>query len=325
MPFLDRRNDARNVEALLWAGDEYRPASSQERGLDGVGLPASLIHAQRRLCGNADCMTGWTMPWKSRRRPIFEDQWGCGGRCVLTMVRDALRRETGDGQATAVDTPHRHRVPLGLLMLAQGWITHSQLRQALEAQRQNGTGRIGEWLVSECGLAPELISRGLGIQWSCPVLGMEGFSPEAMALVMPGIFIEEFGLLPLRVAGGRILYLAFEDHLDASVSLAVEQMTGIKAECGILAEVQFRTARTRLLLCDAVETKFETASDADTLAGRITAILEQKQPIASRLVRLHQYYWLRLWLENGTIAKSGKLPVSREDMSDFVFTVGPQG
>lgn len=209
-------------------------------------------------------------------------------------------------------------------MLAQGWITHSQLRQALEAQRQKGRGRIGEWLVSECGLAPEQISRGLGMQWSCPVLGMEGFSPEAMALVMPGIFVEQFGLLPLRAAAGRILYLAFEDCLDASVSLAVEQMTGIKVECGILNEVQLRAARTRLLECDAVETKIEAALDADTLAGRITAILEQKQPVASRLVRLHQYYWLRLWLENGTTGKSGKLPVSREDMSDFVFTVGRQ-
>lgn len=322
MPFLDRRNDGQNIDALLWAGDEYKSATSQEDGLYGTGLPASLAHAHRRHCGNADCTSGWTMPWRSRRRPVFEDQWGCGGRCVLAMVRDALRREIGDGGAAAVKTPHRHRVPLGLLMLAQGWITHLQLRQALEAQRQNGRGRIGEWLVSECGLSTEQISRGLGMQWNCPVLGIEGFSPEAMALVMPGIFVEKFGLLPLRAAGGRILYLAFEDRLDASVALAVEQMTGIKVECGILNEVQFRVARTRLLQCDTVETKIEATSDADTLAGRITAILEQKQPLASRLVRLHKYYWLRLWLENGTTARSGKLPATREDMSDFVFTVG---
>lgn len=264
------------------------------------------------------------MPWRSRRRPVFEGQWGCGGRCVLAMVRDVLRREAGEGRIAGGENPHRHRVPLGLLMLAQGWITPSQLRQALEAQRQNGRGRIGEWLVSECGLEPEQVSRGLGMQWNCPVLGMEGFSPEAMALVMPGIFVEQFGLLPLRTTGGRILYLAFEDRLDASVSLAVEQMTGIQVECGILNEAQLRAGRTRLLQCNAVETKIEAASDADTLAGRITAILEQKQPVASRIVRLHQYYWLRLWLENGTRGKSGKLPASREDMNDYVFTVGPQ-
>ncbi|HUZ96660.1 MAG TPA: hypothetical protein VMU57_17295 [Edaphobacter sp.] len=265
------------------------------------------------------------MPWRSRRRPVFEEQWGCSGRCVLAMVRDALRREMGDRTSATTSALHHHRVPLGLLLLSQGWITHPQLRRALEAQRQNGTGRIGEWLIAECGLEAEQITRGLSLQWSCPVLSVEGFSPEAMALVMPEIFVERFGLMPLRIAGGRILYVAFEDHLDASASLAIERMTGLKVESGILNEVQFRAAQSRLLECDRVEVKIEAVSDADTLAGRITAILEQKQPVASRLVRLHHYYWLRLWLENGAVGKPGKFPFSGEDMGDYVFTVGAQG
>jgi len=210
-------------------------------------------------------------------------------------------------------------------MLAQGWITQAQLRQALEAQRQNGTGRIGEWLIAECGLEAEQITRGLSMQWSCPALSADGFSPDSMAFVMPGIFVEKFGMLPLRIAGARILYLAFENGLDASAALAVEQMTGLKCESGILNEVQFAAAQSGLLRCGGVELKVEEASDVDALAGRITAIVEQKQPVASRLVRLHQYYWLRLWLENGTTGKAGSLPVSGEDMRDYVFTVGPQG
>jgi len=325
MPFLNRTSHSRAEEALLWAGDEYQPDRSPARGLNDVGVPASLAQVQRRLCGHVDCSNGWTMPWRSRRRPIFEEQWGCSGRCVLAMVREALRRESGDGIATTATAPHRHRVPLGLLMLKQGWITHPQLQRALEAQRRNGTGRIGEWLVAECGLEAEQITRGLSMQWNCPVLCADGFSPEAMALVMPGFFVEKLGLMPLRIAGGRILYLAFEDRLDASASLAIEQMTGLKVESGVLNEVQLRAARSRLLECDSIEAKLEAASDVDTLAGRITAILEQKQPVASRLVRLHQYYWLRLWLEDGTRGKSGRLPVSREDMYDYIFSVGPQG
>ena len=54
----------------------------------------------------------------------------------------------------------------------------------------------------------------------------------------------------------------------------------------------------------------------------ITAILEQKQPMASRLVRLHQYYWLRMWLESGALGKAGNLPVTSEDVKDHIFTVG---
>ena len=63
-----------------------------------LGLPASLAQAQlEELCGNAECAGGWTMPWRNRRRPIFEAQWGCSGRCVLAMVQSAVRRELGDG------------------------------------------------------------------------------------------------------------------------------------------------------------------------------------------------------------------------------------
>jgi len=321
MPFLGRKNVSEN-DALMWDGDEYRP-SGRVAGLDGVGLPSSLTGVpSRRLCGSAECANGWTAPWRNRRRPMFEGEWGCSGRCVLAMVRSAVQRERGDGMELAA--PHRHRVPLGLLMLAQGWITHPQLRKALDAQRENGTGRIGDWLQSECGVAPEQVARGLSMQWGCPVLTTEGFSPEAMALVMPRIFVERFGLLPLRLAGARLLYLGFEERLDASAAFAMEKMTELKVESGLVAGAQFQAARDRLLECQGVELKVESATDKDALAARMTAILEQKQPVGSRLVRIHQYYWLRLWLESGAAGRIGSLPVTGEDVVDHVFTIGAQ-
>jgi Type II secretion system (T2SS), protein E, N-terminal domain len=332
MPFLTRKTEVAETSASMlasrtndgaaWREDEYRP-STNAAGQNDLGLQASVRQVQqRRLCGNAECMSGWTMPWRNRRRPIFEAQWGCSGRCVLAMVRTAVRRELGDGALSP--TLHRHRVPLGLLMLAQGWITHPQLQRALAAQRENGWGRIGEWLMSECGLEPEQIVRGLSMQWGCPVLTTEGFSPEAMALVIPKVLVEKFGLLPLRVAGSRILYLGFADRLDASAAFATEQMMELKVESGVVEGASFEAARQRLLACDGVEAKLETAEDNDAMAARITAILEQKQPIASRLVRLHQYYWLRMWLESGALGRTGNLPVTSEDVKDYVFTIRAQ-
>jgi hypothetical protein len=333
MPFLTRKTADPEADLLMpgvmgastgltWKDDEYRPSNSAA-GLNSLGLSTSLGQVQpRRLCGNAECSSGWTMRWRNRRRPIFEGQWGCSGRCVLAMVQAAVRRELGDGGVSVSAVPHRHRVPLGLLMLAQGWITHPQLQRALAAQRENGTGRIGEWLMSECGLDAEQIVRGLSMQWGCPVLTAEGFSPEAMALVVPKFFIENFGLLPLRVAGSRILYLGFSDRLDASAAFATEKMTELKVESGVVDGTQFEAARSRLLSCDGVEMKLEGAEDKDAMVARVTAILEQKQPIASRLVRLHQYYWLRLWLESGTLGTAGSLPVASEDVVDHIFTIG---
>ena len=332
MPFLTKKSegaiDNAVVRSALTANkgltwdDEYEPSRNAIR-LNGLALPPSLEQVQqRRLCSNIECTSGWTRPWRNRRRPIFEAQWGCSGRCVLAIVQGAVRRELGDGGTTESAAPHRHRVPLGLMMLAQGWITHAQLQKALAAQRENGTGRIGDWLMSECGLEAAQIVRGLSMQWGCPVLTIEDFSPEAMALVMPKLFIEKFGVLPLRVAGSRILYLGFSDRLDASAAFATEQMTELKVESGVVEGAPFEAARDRLLACDGVEMKLEAPLDKDAMAAKITAILEQNQPIASRLVRVHQYYWLRVWLESGTLGKSGSLPVTQEDMKDYIFSIG---
>jgi hypothetical protein len=299
----------------LLARDEYQPAS-------GAVSPSLFEETLRRSCSNLDCASGWTMPWRSRRRPIFEGQWGCSGRCVLAMVRAALKREVAGRGAVQGDTLHRHRVPLGLVMLAQGWITHPQLQAALHAQKMSGSGRIGDWLISECGLEPEQVTRGLSVQWSCPVLMVHGFLPREMALVMPRQFVQEFGVVPLRVAGSRLLYLGWEDRLNASVAYAVEQMAGIKAESGLVEGADLRAARARLLDAEAVPAVKHEAEDEDAMAAKITGALEQKQPIAARLVRLHQYYWLRLWLESGTKGAAGNLPRSAEDMQDCIYTVG---
>lgn len=329
MPFLMKKTGVAAANALVqglgatgeatWAEDRYRPSRNAPGSLD---FPAMRQVQQKRLCGNAECMGGWTMPWRNRRRPIFEEQWGCSGRCVFAMVQAAVHRQLGDREASS-PAPHRHRVPLGLLMLAQGWITHPQLQKALAAQREGGRGRIGEWLMSECGLEPEQIVRGLSMQWGCPVLTTEGFAPEAMALVVPKLFVEKFGLLPLRVAGSRILYLGFADRLDASSAFATEQMTDLKVESGVIEGAAFEAARRRLLASEGVKMKLEAVEDRDAMAARITAILEQKQPIGSRLVRLHHYYWLRMWLEAGAMGRgAGNLPASSEDVMDYVFTVG---
>ena len=134
--------------------------------------------------------------------------------------------------------------------------------------------------------------------------------------------MEEFGLLPLRVAGSRILYLAFEDRLDAAAALALEQMTELKVESGLVDGKEFEPARRRLFEYESVPVKVDAALDSNDLSARITAVLEQKQPLASRLVRLHRYYWLRVWLERDAMSGVGSLPTSSDDVADFVFTLG---
>lgn len=297
---------------MAWNEDRYLPSTP--------ALDSLETKQPRRTCASLECTSTWVAPWRNRRRPIFEDQWGCSGRCVLNFVRAAVRREsakdTGD-----LSVRHRHRVPLGLLMLAQGWITNSQLQYALDLQRHNG-GRIGEILVAECGLEAEKVTRGLSLQWGAPILNSTGFSSREMALVAPRVLIGQLGILPIRVAGSRILYLGFEDYLDASIALALEHMTGLKVESGLMPTEEYQSTRALLSAANGVEEKLESFRETDAMAARVTAILEQKQPVASRLVRVQRFYWLRLWLEASAIGRHGMLPSTGEDMLDYVFTIG---
>ena len=105
MPILDRQNavlnDRAGQDAGLYGEDVFTPRGRGE----GAELDTGA-----RTCGAADCASGWIKPWRSRKRPLFEEEWGCSGKCLKSMVRAAIRRETGEA---GVDVPHRHRVPLG--------------------------------------------------------------------------------------------------------------------------------------------------------------------------------------------------------------------
>ncbi len=221
---------------------------------------------------------------------------------MAARVAAALAREM-DGRGSARDR-HRHRIPLGLAMLEQGWITPSDLRAALAAQRAAGGGRLGGWLVRQRSVSEDLVTRALGLQWGCPVLGMELHNPEGLTALVPRLFVDAFGALPLRIAAGRILYLGFEDHLDPALALAVERMSGFEVECGLVRESAFRPAHARMLESRFPAVELIEAATEPALAAALTRAVERTRPVESRLVRVHDCLWLRMWLR----PESGPLP-----------------
>ncbi len=288
------------------------------------------LREDRVVCAGPECSSRWKQVWKDRRRPIFERRWGCSARCMQGIVEAAVRRETGGRNAELAGGlgaghrhRHRHRIPLGLMLLAQGVITNSQLQHALEAQRRAGTGRIGRWLIDEFGLKEECVTRALSVQWSCPVLPMEGFDPRTTALTAPRMLVEKLGLVPLRIAAERILYLAFEDGMDAAAALAIERMSGLKVESGVMGETQLKAARERLLACEFIDATVEQVESGAILPRIIAATVAKLQPTASRLVRVHEFYWMRMWLESGAMRTAdGGVPASGEDVVDRIYTIG---
>jgi hypothetical protein len=81
-----------------------------------------------------------------------------------------------------------------------------------------------------------------------PGAGLEFHDAEALTALLPRLFVDAFGALPLRVAAGKLLYLGFEDRLDPVLALAVERMTGCGWRAGWCRDRSSAPAHTRMLM-----------------------------------------------------------------------------
>jgi hypothetical protein len=266
-------------------------------------------------CSNPGCGSGWLHLLRSRTAPVFEGGWNCSAGCTSTRIQAAVRREM-DGRGSSQEN-HRHRIPLGLVMLEQGWITSTQLRGALEAQRAARAGRLGHWLVRHQGVSEQLVTRALGLQWSCPVMPMEFHDAEALTVLLPRLFVDAFGALPLRVAASKLIYMGFEDRLDPVLALAIERMTGLRVESGLVQGSLFQLAHTRMLSAKFPSVELIEASSEFAIVHALSKAVERVRPVESRLVRVHDCLWLRMWLR----APSGPLPDPGQ-VQDLICSIG---
>jgi hypothetical protein len=313
MPLLGRRaawDDAPDADNEFRPSVPFPPRSALGSGLDGgakpplsSGVAARLRSGWFETCANPTCRSGWLHLWRSHTTPVFEGGWTCSPECTLTRIGAAVAREL-DGRGAVRET-HRHRIPIGLLMLQTGWITQAQLRRAVEAQKAAGTGRLGQWLMNQQAIGEEMLTRALALQWNCPVLSTEQHDPGAMTAVMPRLFVDAFGALPLRLAAGRLLYLGFEESLDPILTLALERMTGWRVESGVVANSAFTHAHGRMLDARFPPVELIEAVSGPAAAHALARSVERAKPGAARLVRVHDCLWLRMWERAGLGTEPG--------------------
>lgn len=320
MPLLTRKTIP--VPPSAFPGMYTTPSTVADRGWDRASVQPEGMGRLRpglfETCANPGCRSGWLHLWRSRSAPVFEQGWTCSPVCTEAHIATALAREL-DGRSGTSRESHRHRVPLGLLMLEQGWITRAQLRCALEAQKAAGSGRLGQWLIRQHAITEEQVTRALGLQWSCPVLSLEHHDPAAMAAVMPRLFVDAFGALPLRLAAGRVLYLGFEEALDPVLALALERMSGLRVDSGIVSSSRFLQAHRRMLEAQFPPVELIEAVSQPAAAHVLARSIEKGRPGAARLVRVHDCLWLRMW-ERGA-AGAGSQPVTGW-VRDVVCSIG---
>ena len=277
--------------------------------LDRIVRPGLFAH-----CANPDCRSGWIHLFRNRSTPQIEAGWTCSPQCTQALVDSIVRKEFESGRSARPG--HRHRIPLGLLMLENGWITPEQLRKALDAQKQAKSGRIGEWLVKQRATDESVVTRALALQWSCAMMSVEPGAPRALVSVMPRLFLDAFGVLPLRVTAGNVLYLGFEQDLDPVLALAVEEMTGLRVESVIVPSSEFRSAQAITLRESFPHLQLGEALTPSVAAHMLARAIERTQPVATRMVRVHDSIWLRMHLVLGSGIRR------MEDIRDVVCSVG---
>jgi hypothetical protein len=236
------------------------------------------------------------------------------------MVTIALHREcAGAGFASDVERePYRHRIPLGLLMLSRGSITREQLTQAIQAQKTAGKGRLGEWLIAG-GTSGTAVTNSLAVQWGVPVLAM-GAKQEQARRLLPRFLVEISGIVPLRIAGGRILYLAVDEKPDFRMNQAIETMTGYRVEAGVMRSSDYAALRRTVLEDAGVPARLFGPASMERMEDRITGLITESEAVTARLVRIRDYVWLRTEGRPGENAIS-RLPPPGALVEDAIFAL----
>jgi hypothetical protein len=205
------------------------------------------------------------------------------------MIADAVRSQIESWEP--VPAERALRMPLGLILLSRGWISHRELQEALAAQRHAQNGRIGEWLHRLHGISEETITKALGIQWNCTVLpsGMPGL--EFARWLIPAFLRNRYGLAPLRQGSDKALYLAGKYRAEHAAARAMEHMLREPVHAAFLEDSAWNLADG-----DTADTAELHLPGRDGVVSCIRELIEQSRPSDARLVRVHDHLWLRMWL-----------------------------
>src|SRR5271166_6027438 len=167
-------------------------------------------------CALASCAATQSLweRFRSRHRPsgtFLQGVFYCRPQCLEAALLGQLSRM----RIMSPRAPIPNRIPLGLLMVARGKLTHLEVRAALEAQQRARYGKIGEW-IEKLGFATEQeVTSALALQWGCPVVSAFDPSTIQSPARIPLPILEAFQMLPLNyVASANTVYLAFGERVD---------------------------------------------------------------------------------------------------------------
>jgi hypothetical protein len=263
-----------------------------------------MINADRflRQCESPACSNrrgSWRALLEAARGYILESHWYCSLECF----ERAFVSVVGPFLAGNPRTPSKpHRIPLGLLMLSRGLVDNDQLKKALKAQKDSGSGRVGEWLRHIGAVSEEQVTQTLGVQWSVPVFPLNQtrqFVECARLLPLP--LLEAAEMVPVHhIPTSQHLYVAFVDHVNYSALYAVEKMLQCHTEPCLAVQSQIVLALNELRRTPSpVEVLMDGLSDPWAMASALSALIEKLDATETRVSGFDGLIWTR------TVSPSG--------------------
>jgi hypothetical protein len=229
---------------------------------------------------------------------FLQDVFYCKPQCLEAALIGQLSQLRG-----MIASPQpTNRIPLGLLMVARGKLTHVEVRAALEAQRRARHGKIGEW-IEKLGFATEQeVTSALALQWGCPVAS--SFDPSTIRFVgnIPLAILEAFQMLPFNhVASTNTLFIAFGERVDHAALYAIEKILECRTQpCVADRKLVARQLDAMRQLPRPSNVEFGPMNDLAEM-GRIAASYTARlAPEQVRLARVGKFIWLRLKVSQTT-------------------------
>jgi hypothetical protein len=200
-------------------------------------------------CANPHCplqRSVWRTFLKPPRGVFLHKQWLCSPECLNQALEQSLAPVIETTRASR--ETKSHRFPLGLVMHSLGLVTKESLQSALQAQREAGQGRVGDWLRRQGAVTEPQITQALAVQWSLPIYPLERWDRLLnWAHLLPLGLLHSFQMLPVHcLPASGLLYVAFSSRVDYTALYAIEQMLDFRTQPCLALESQVEKALSEL-------------------------------------------------------------------------------
>ncbi|MGA3048001.1 MAG: hypothetical protein ABSD67_15325 [Terracidiphilus sp.] len=246
------------------------------------------------VCGHRNCRNTMLMRSvpQSRVGIRIGERWYCSVDCFseAAYIRISALREN-----QVIEMPHNPRLSIGLAMLSKGYLTDDQLRFAVTESQLHGE-ELDIALV-RLGLATERqLAAARAAQWGCPVLVQDGVSQPIEADIPPTLLRTCFAA-PLRYSqNGKKLLMGFVYRVEHRLLLALEQVTGCRAEPCFITQTEYDEQMERLTLVPDChdEVVYEEIQSSRQMANTLAGLAIEVAAREASFVQCRDYLWTRL-------------------------------